>query len=57
MIAKGTLRLPKNRSDVIREACGISGGIWIQNKLVPPVCGQQDGGRETAHSVLAQRGY
>ena len=45
--------MPKNRIVVIREASGKYRGIWVQNKPVQPVCGQNNGIRETFHPVLA----
>ena len=44
--------MPKKHIVVLREASGRYVGIWVQDNPVQTVCGQQNGRRETAHSVL-----
>ena len=44
----------KRRTSILREVSGRSGGVWVQDKYIRPVCGQQYDRRETSNSMLAR---
>ena len=52
---KVTVWLSENRTTVLRESHRIYGGIRIQNKPAQPLRRKEDGGQETAHSLLECR--
>ena len=52
--AEGIIWLSLKRTVVLREASGRFRGIWVQDKYIRPVSGQQDDRRETSNIMIAR---